>query len=297
MGIEDGTVVGALHQRALERGSRHPGVDGGDGRRPPANRVCRRGRSVAGTSTGCSEETARRGGAPIAPRRRRRSHRRGGQPGGRGGIGRCAAGVGRRVRPRGQGADLTDPHLAVGERSDTIDGLTRTSFARGLRLEERQRPLGTVGGPHGQHPPVILTQRQGAPGSRSILETAPSLVRETSRRPLAHGDRKLALAAQNRTSTIGSPRARSTRYDVVRATIRCPPPGVGCPASRPPQGPGAVAGGRRATRRSSAGIRGSLPAQPLRRGVWSRFPPTYGRPARRHCSGVMLWALRNDLMK
>jgi hypothetical protein len=30
-----------------------------------------------------------------------------------------------------------------------------------LRLEQRQRPLGAVGGPHGQHAPLALAQRQG----------------------------------------------------------------------------------------------------------------------------------------
>jgi hypothetical protein len=64
--------------------------------------------------------------------------------------------------PAGRGADPSDPHVATGEGSDAVDGITRASVARGLRLEQRQRPLRTVGGPHGQHSPVVLAQRQGA---------------------------------------------------------------------------------------------------------------------------------------
>jgi hypothetical protein len=97
-----------------------------------------------------------------------------GQPGGHGGVGWCAARMGchvghprrmtcgpgrgdrrrmadlpsRRVRLGREGADSSDSHLAPGEGSDAVDGITRACVARGLRLEQRQGPLGAVGGPH-----------------------------------------------------------------------------------------------------------------------------------------------------
>jgi hypothetical protein len=77
-------------------------------------------------------------------------------------CGRIAGLARRRMRPGGEGAHHADPHLATCECSETVDGLMNTCIARDLRLEQRQRPLGTVGGPHGQHPPVVLAQREGA---------------------------------------------------------------------------------------------------------------------------------------
>ncbi len=69
----------------------------------------------------------------------------------------------RRVRPGRKRPNLSDPHFATGEGSEAVDGITRACVRRGLRLEQRQGPLGAVGGPHGQHSPVALAQRQGTP--------------------------------------------------------------------------------------------------------------------------------------
>jgi hypothetical protein len=80
---------------------------------------------------------------------------------GRGDGGRVADLPSRRVRLGRKGADPSDPHVATGEGSETVDGITRARVVRGLRFEQRQRPLRTVGGPHGQHSPVVLAQRQG----------------------------------------------------------------------------------------------------------------------------------------
>jgi hypothetical protein len=68
---------------------------------------------------------------------------------GRGNCGRVADLPSRRVGPGGQGADRSDPQLTAGKGSEAVDGITRTRVALGLRLEQRQCPLGTVGGPHG----------------------------------------------------------------------------------------------------------------------------------------------------
>ncbi len=50
---------------------------------------------------------------------------------------------------------------ATGEGSQAVDGITRACVARCLRLEHRPCPLGTVGGPHGHHSPVVFAQGQG----------------------------------------------------------------------------------------------------------------------------------------
>jgi hypothetical protein len=68
----------------------------------------------------------------------------------------------RRVRRGRQGADLSDPHLATGEGAEAVDGVTRARVGRSPSLEPPQRPLGAVGRPHGQHPRVVLAQRQCA---------------------------------------------------------------------------------------------------------------------------------------
>ena len=83
----------------------------------------------------------------------------------------CCAGCGycgrvdhlpsRRVCPGGKGADHSDPHLATREGSDAVDGFARPGVARCLYLEQEQRPLSAVGGPHGQHSSIILAQCQG----------------------------------------------------------------------------------------------------------------------------------------
>ena len=70
--------------------------------------------------------------------------------------------------PGRKGADLSDPHFATSEGSEAVDGITRAVIARGLCIEERQCPLGAIGGPHGQHSPVVLAQRQG---TRPTLHT------------------------------------------------------------------------------------------------------------------------------
>ncbi len=44
--------------------------------------------------------------------------------------------------------------------SQTIDRITRPPVVWGLCLKHQQRPLGAVRGPHRQHPPVLLAQRQ-----------------------------------------------------------------------------------------------------------------------------------------
>ena len=80
---------------------------------------------------------------------------------GRGSCGRVADLPSRRVRLGRKGADPSDPHVATGEGSEAVDGIPRACVAGGLGLEQRQRPLRTVGGPHGQHSPVVLAQRQG----------------------------------------------------------------------------------------------------------------------------------------
>ena len=79
-------------------------------------------------------------------------------------CGRIADIPGRRVRTGREGANRPDPHLAAGEGPEPDDGIPRACVARSLRLEERQCPLGTVGGPHGQHSPVVLAQ--GCQGTR-----------------------------------------------------------------------------------------------------------------------------------
>jgi hypothetical protein len=81
---------------------------------------------------------------------------------GRGYRGRVPDLPSRRVCPGRKSADLSNPHVAPGEGADSVDGITRADVALGALLEERQRPLGAVGGPHGQHSSVVLAQRQGA---------------------------------------------------------------------------------------------------------------------------------------
>lgn len=68
---------------------------------------------------------------------------------------------GRRMRLGRQGANRSDPQLAASEGPDTLDGLPGAHVAWSLGLKQRQGPLGAVGGPHGQHAPVVLAQRQG----------------------------------------------------------------------------------------------------------------------------------------
>jgi len=57
---------------------------------------------------------------------------------------------------------LSDSHFAAGEGPQAVDGVTRAGVAGGLSFKQRRRPLGTVGGPHRQHSPVVLAERQGA---------------------------------------------------------------------------------------------------------------------------------------
>jgi hypothetical protein len=75
--------------------------------------------------------------------------------------GRVAYLPSRRVRRDCQRPDRSDLHLAAREGAAAIDGLPRARVARGVGLEQRQRSLRTVGGPHGQHSPVVFAQRQG----------------------------------------------------------------------------------------------------------------------------------------
>lgn len=110
-----------------------------------------------------------------------------GQPGGLRGVRRSAARMGGHVRSassvtcrsgrgdgsrvanlaRGgvctgrEGAHRSDPHFATGESPDAVDGFARATVTWCLRLEQGERPLGAVGRPHGQHPPIVLAQRQG----------------------------------------------------------------------------------------------------------------------------------------
>lgn len=86
-------------------------------------------------------------------------------------CGRVADLASRGVRLSGQGADPPDPHLATGEGPQPVDGIAWTRVTGRLRLEQRQGPLGTVGGPRGQHLAVVLAQGQG---TRLTLHTKDS---------------------------------------------------------------------------------------------------------------------------
>ena len=116
-----------------------------------------------------------------------------------------------------------DRAIAAGELLNETGDLHRLVRPPGHLASAR-----TVGGPQGQHPPVILTQRQGARFSfhtrdRSIARPGSQSETSGSRRP---GTRP-GCTEPNVDHRL--PRARSTRYDVVRATIRCPPPRRGLP--------------------------------------------------------------------
>ena len=110
-------------------------------------------------------------GQPGGDRRVRHAAGVGCHVGNGGGVS-CGAGGGRCGRfadlPRrgvcrhGQRARRPDPQLASGEGSGAVDGVPRTRVAWGPRLEQRQRPFGTVRGPDGQHAPVVLAQGQRA---------------------------------------------------------------------------------------------------------------------------------------
>lgn len=54
---------------------------------------------------------------------------------GRGYCGRVTDRASRRVRLGRKGADPSDPHLAAGEGSQAVDGITRARVAPGLRLD------------------------------------------------------------------------------------------------------------------------------------------------------------------
>jgi hypothetical protein len=68
----------------------------------------------------------------------------------------------RRVRPRRQLPHRTDPQLAAGEGAQAVDGLAWAPVGGRPGLEQRQRPLGAVGGPAGQRPAVLLAERRRA---------------------------------------------------------------------------------------------------------------------------------------
>lgn len=80
-----------------------------------------------------------------------------------GGNGRRVADLpSRSVRLCRQSTAPSDSHLATGEGSQAVDGLTRTLVARVLHFEQRQCSLGTIGGPYGQHSPVVFAKGQGS---------------------------------------------------------------------------------------------------------------------------------------
>jgi hypothetical protein len=66
----------------------------------------------------------------------------------------------RSVRPHSKVTDLPDPQLATGEGPESVDGLTRAGVTGRSNLEEEEGPLGAVCNPHGEHPPILLAQRQ-----------------------------------------------------------------------------------------------------------------------------------------
>jgi hypothetical protein len=91
----------------------------------------------------------------------------------------------RRMRPGSQGADPPDPQFSTSEGSEAVDGLTRACVARGLRLEQRQCPLGTVGGPRGQHSPVVLAQGQRTRLAFDPQGSSPRLARVSVTSPIS----------------------------------------------------------------------------------------------------------------
>jgi hypothetical protein len=104
----------------------------------------------------------------------------------RSGRGSCVRGSRPPPPPRApgpKGRDPSDPHVATGEGSEAVDGIPRACVAGGLGLEQRQRPLRTVGGPHGQHSPVVLAQRQG---TRRAFHTRDCPIAGSGGRPRLH---------------------------------------------------------------------------------------------------------------